>query len=169
MSGHRTHQPNHALRQARLGMPSPHAPFRSMSRRELADAVNAWLHQDTGKTFCLDGNHIGKYELGEYTWPHNHYRRALRAILNAASDSEIGFHPRRRTPPSIGDRPTTRPDHPAIGRGRQRRAPTPDTVDTSRWERTATRFGQAYLRQTGFARDSERRFSADPPATPGRY
>jgi hypothetical protein len=62
-----------------------------MTRAEVADAVNAWLWRRRGEVFTIDANHIGKYELGECRWPHEHYRTALCAVLGAVTPAELGF------------------------------------------------------------------------------
>lgn len=72
-----------------------------MSPEELAEAVNTWLYQDTGKVFCMDGGHIRKFELGTHRWPRAHYRRALRAVLGVSSDVALGFHTRRMARESL--------------------------------------------------------------------
>ncbi|MBT8226909.1 MAG: hypothetical protein KJO75_15635 [Dactylosporangium sp.] len=66
-----------------------------MSRADLAEAVNLWLYEQTGKTFTMDANQVGKYERGENRWPHRHYRQALCAVLNAAHPTQLGFYPVR--------------------------------------------------------------------------
>ncbi|MBT8224111.1 MAG: hypothetical protein HKP61_07180 [Dactylosporangium sp.] len=90
-------QRNELLRRARLARPSAVRPNLPMSRQELAEAVNAYLHTTTGQVFSMDANHISKFELGEYCWPRQYYRQALRAVLDVERDSELGFYRRRRT------------------------------------------------------------------------
>lgn len=85
---------NELLIEARLRMESPGAPGQSMTRRELADAVNDQVFRATSKRGAVDERHVGKWERGETTWPRKHYRAALRAVLNVATDAELGF----RTP-----------------------------------------------------------------------
>ena len=82
-----------------------------MSREELADAVNSYLFRETQRVFDMDGNHIGKYELGEYRWPRTHYRDALRAVLKVNTNAELGFYPRRTIKPRSSDmtQPSTAP------------------------------------------------------------
>ena len=46
---------------------------------------------------AVDANHVGKWERGENRWPRQHYRDALRAVLEVASDSELGFFVTRST------------------------------------------------------------------------
>lgn len=67
-----------------------------MSRAELADAVNAHVWATTGRKSCLDAETIGRYERGVIRWPRADYREGLRAVLGAASDAEMGFHPTPR-------------------------------------------------------------------------
>ncbi|GAB4588888.1 hypothetical protein [Nocardia sp. IFM 10818] len=62
-----------------------------MTRRELADAVNDHVFRITSKRGAVDERHVGKWERGETTWPRKHYRAALRAVLNVATDAELGF------------------------------------------------------------------------------
>lgn len=68
-----------------------------MSRKELANAVNAYLQAKTGKVYCMDDAHIGKFECGEYHWPRLYYREAFRHILGARSDAELGFYASRKS------------------------------------------------------------------------
>ncbi|MBN1174190.1 MAG: hypothetical protein JXA67_18610 [Micromonosporaceae bacterium] len=86
------------MRKARLRVSSPAGTEHPLSRKELAEAVNAWLFEQTGKVFEMNANHIGKYELGEYRWPRQHYRDALRAVLGVGSDAELGFRVSERQP-----------------------------------------------------------------------
>ncbi|TLG03328.1 hypothetical protein FEK35_21660 [Nocardia cyriacigeorgica] len=62
-----------------------------MTRQELAEAVNDHVFRATGKPGAVDERHVGKWERGETTWPRKHYRSALRAVLNVATDAELGF------------------------------------------------------------------------------
>ncbi len=90
MRGHR--KPNHLLREARLRMPSPSGSGRTMSRQELADAINAYLAPKDESEATLDSNHIGKLERGDHRWPNDLRREAFRHVLKAATDAELGFH-----------------------------------------------------------------------------
>jgi hypothetical protein len=90
--------PNQRLRQARLRMPSPSGSGRPLSRQELADQANEFVFGSTGREACLDANYIGKLERGEHRWPNDLYRRALRAVLDAAKDSDLGFFIIRSSP-----------------------------------------------------------------------
>ncbi|RIQ29656.1 XRE family transcriptional regulator [Jiangella rhizosphaerae] len=67
-----------------------------MSRQELADRVNAYLFERTGRLHELDDNYIGKLERGIIRWPQAAYRDALRAVLGAATDRDLGFVNTRR-------------------------------------------------------------------------
>lgn len=108
MVGVREH--NAALRAARERLPSPRTPGGRMTRAELADAVNAQLWTATGVRYDLDDHLIGKWERGVVRWPIDAYRAALRAVLAAATDDELGFRPPARigAPPS-GPRPVAGP------------------------------------------------------------
>ncbi|WP_211239799.1 hypothetical protein [Jiangella gansuensis] len=87
---------NEHLRQARESSPSPDVPGAAMSRQELADLVNAYLHRTTGRVHELDDNYIGKLERGVIRWPQADYREALRAVLGVDSDRDLGFVNTRR-------------------------------------------------------------------------
>jgi hypothetical protein len=99
-------EPNVLLRQARERLESPSCPGSPLTRLELANAVNTYVHRATGKLTSIDANHIGKWERGEVRWPVARYRAALRAILDVTNDAELGFRRSPRgTPPSV-DRKT---------------------------------------------------------------
>jgi hypothetical protein len=67
-----------------------------MTRQELADAVNVHAFRSTEKKSAVDAKHVGKWERGETRWPVDHHRAALRAVLNVATDAELGFRRRQR-------------------------------------------------------------------------
>lgn len=92
-------RPNDLLRGARLARRSPSGSGRPMSRQELADAVNAHLFEHAGRDSCIDAAHIGRLERGQHRWPAAHYRAALRAVLDTASDADLGFFINR--PPTV--------------------------------------------------------------------
>jgi hypothetical protein len=99
-------QRNDLIRRARLRRTSPSGSGRPMSRQELADAVNAYLYDHTTQVFRLDANYIGKLEQGAVRWPNERYRRGIRAVLNAATDAELGMFIIRRpasTEPPLQD------------------------------------------------------------------
>jgi hypothetical protein len=86
-------EPNHLLRAARERTPSRVAPGEPMSRRELAEAVNRWLWITTAERYELDAHGVGRWERGAVRWPGAHYRAALRSVLNAETDADLGFRP----------------------------------------------------------------------------
>ena len=53
-------EPNHLLRAAREATSSRQVPGVHMSRRELAEAVTAWLWDTTQKRYALDAHYIAK-------------------------------------------------------------------------------------------------------------
>lgn len=89
-------EPNHLLRGARHRLPSPGAPGEHASRAEVAEAVNAWLWQTTGKRYFLDAHYLAKLERGVARWPNAAYRSGLRHVLGATDDTALGFRPPRR-------------------------------------------------------------------------
>jgi hypothetical protein len=93
---------NHALRAARERTPSRFASGDHMTRSELADEVNRYLWKTTGRRFDLDDHLIGKWERGVVRNPIREYRAALRAVLGAAADTELGFQPPARRVVGLG-------------------------------------------------------------------
>ncbi|WP_239310322.1 hypothetical protein [Frankia sp. Cj3] len=68
-----------------------------MSRQELAERINHWIYNHDQTITEIDGNYLGKLERGIIRWPQHRYRQALRAILRANTDQDLGFHrPTRR-------------------------------------------------------------------------
>lgn len=122
-------------RQTASSAPPANAPFAAhtgepMGREELAEAVNAWLWENTGERFDLDACAIARYERGVVRWPGAHYRAAMRHVLGAQSDAELGFHPSSGTTPSAeGDAKVG--FHP--GGGTTPSAPIPVRSDTPPW------------------------------------
>jgi hypothetical protein len=102
--------PNDDLRSARLCLPSATQSGRSMSRQELADAVNKQVKNP------IDDKYIGKLERGEIRWPRPERRAALRIVLGVDHDADIGLHITRSQPS------TTQPrrSRPGVDRGRAR-------------------------------------------------
>lgn len=88
--------PNLKLQQRREATPSPNVAGRSMTRAELAEAVNAYLWHVRGLRRELDAHTVARYERGAVRWPSKDYRQALCAVLNA-TESELGFSALRRT------------------------------------------------------------------------
>jgi hypothetical protein len=91
--------PNDLLRRARLRTSSRRDPGEYLSRQELAELVAAHVWQHHGEHAGLDDKYIGKLERGEIRWPGRRYREALRAILGANTDRELGL---RRLPVTPG-------------------------------------------------------------------
>ena len=93
--------PNTLLSDARKRLASPHRPGRQLSRADLADAVNdalGRLYPGRGVSAqYVDFRWIGKLERGEHRWPSEERRAALRHVLGAATDSELGLYSPRRT------------------------------------------------------------------------
>jgi transcriptional regulator with XRE-family HTH domain len=95
---------NDLLRQAGLRTPSPSNSDQPMSQRELAEAVTAHLFRHTTRVVALDRHYISRLERGRSRWPIADYRNALRAVLNAATDADLGFcvKPRRFAERRVG-------------------------------------------------------------------
>ncbi|MDG4795163.1 XRE family transcriptional regulator [Micromonospora sp. WMMD1082] len=93
--------PNVLVAAARTRIPSPRRAGQCMSRAELADAVNDALHQLHPRrkldALYVDRRWIGKLERGEHRWPSPERRAALRHVLNAADDTDLGLYNPRRT------------------------------------------------------------------------
>jgi transcriptional regulator with XRE-family HTH domain len=88
---------NQLLRTARERTPSRQVPGEWLSRREVAEAVNMWIYENTKKTTTLDANYLAKLERGVVRWPSARYRAGLRAVLGVTTDAELGFYPPRRS------------------------------------------------------------------------
>jgi hypothetical protein len=88
---------NDLLRTARERTASPQTPGETLSRQELAEQANQWIFAHEERVTDLDGNYIGKLERGIIRWPQATYRKALRAVLGAAQDCDLGFYRPRRT------------------------------------------------------------------------
>ncbi|MFI7335484.1 hypothetical protein [Micromonospora aurantiaca (nom. illeg.)] len=111
--------PNAQLADKRAGLPSPRRPGQRMSRTELADAVNTALDQlypDRDLTAqCVDHRWIGKLERGEHRWPSEERRAALRLVLGAARDTDLGLYsPRRTSAPASADHAREVPNTPSL-------------------------------------------------------
>lgn len=97
MASFESKPPNHLLRDLRQRRPSPSGSGRSLSRQELADAVNAHLYADGHGHACIDANYVGKLERGQIRWPTAAVRAAFRVILGAPTDAALGFYIVRTT------------------------------------------------------------------------
>ena len=98
-------EPNDQLRRARERTESPHATGEPLSRQELAELVNAWVfeHTEDHRVIELDANYVGKLEQGAIRWPQDPDRRAaFRAVLDMATDAELGFRRPRRSRSIVG-------------------------------------------------------------------
>jgi tetratricopeptide (TPR) repeat protein len=82
---------NEQLRARREATPSALAPGQPLSRQELADRVNDLVSGRTGRPGALDANYIGKLERGVIARPRADYRWALREVLSARTDRELGL------------------------------------------------------------------------------
>ncbi|MGH3548386.1 MAG: hypothetical protein ACRDQU_09800 [Pseudonocardiaceae bacterium] len=96
---------NKRLQAARERVPSLTAPGEPASRQEIAEAVNAFLWRETGRRYEFDAHHLAKLERGVIGWPCAPYRSALRAVLHASCDYELGFVPPRRPRPESAPTP----------------------------------------------------------------
>jgi transcriptional regulator with XRE-family HTH domain len=82
---------NDLLQGARCSLVSPSGSGRAMSRQEVADAVNSWLFEHRARRGCVDAGYVGKLERGIIRWPREDLRAALRAVLGAPSDRDLGL------------------------------------------------------------------------------
>ena len=93
---------NQALIDARLRLESPSGSGEPLSTQEVAEGMNAYLWLEHLKVkgsrqpTILDHRFVSAYEAGRSRWPSKHYRAAFRAVLQAATDVELGFHPQRK-------------------------------------------------------------------------
>jgi hypothetical protein len=58
------YQPNEQLRHAREQIPSRQTPGECLSRQEVAELVNQWIHETTGHLVELGESYLGKLERG---------------------------------------------------------------------------------------------------------
>nr|WP_203981393.1 hypothetical protein [Planosporangium flavigriseum] len=64
-----------------------------MSREEVVELVNKIVDPDPAVKSSFDANHLGKLESGKIGCPRPALRAALRAVLKADSDADLGFAP----------------------------------------------------------------------------
>jgi hypothetical protein len=93
-------EPNYLLRNARERTVSPYGSGQPLTRQELAELVNQAVYQASERVTTMDGLYIGKLERGVVRWPQDDYRTALRTVLRADTDRDLGFHPRRPSAPA---------------------------------------------------------------------
>ncbi|GIJ13284.1 multiprotein-bridging factor 1 family protein [Micromonospora andamanensis] len=93
--------PNTLLVQARQRLASPQRPGQHLSRAELANAINVALDRlYPGRSLTahyVDQRWVGKLERGEHRWPSHERRAAIRQVLGAAADADLGLYSPRRT------------------------------------------------------------------------
>jgi hypothetical protein len=90
-------KPNRLLRQARG----------EMSQARLADLVNRAILQTTGRPGAISAKSVSDWERGWYSWPIAPVRDALREVLGASSDADLGFENRRARASEHGEAPDT--------------------------------------------------------------
>jgi transcriptional regulator with XRE-family HTH domain len=73
-----------------------------LTQGQLAELGNAQVEQDTGRLGGMDADYVSKLERGIHTWPNKHYRQALRAVLGAARDADLGFFSARVRRANVG-------------------------------------------------------------------
>ncbi|MDG4833977.1 hypothetical protein O7627_32420 [Solwaraspora sp. WMMD1047] len=95
-SGEVVRGPNVLLRRARLGLVSQSGSGRPMSRQELADAVNVVLHRFGPHAGSATARWVAGLEQDRAWWPRLLARRALREVLGAATDGQLGLFVNRR-------------------------------------------------------------------------
>jgi len=92
MVGERGQPHNTLLSGARRRLRSPSGSGRTLSRQELAEAVNTYQWDTHQIRDRISENDVGKLERGEHRWPGRARREAFRAVLGAATDAELGFY-----------------------------------------------------------------------------
>ena len=85
-----SHQPNELFRARREAVLSPSGSGEPMSCAELARAVNEYLAPGR-RSGPFDTNTFAQYEHGTTHWPRADRREALRAVLGADTDADLGF------------------------------------------------------------------------------
>jgi transcriptional regulator with XRE-family HTH domain len=92
-----TPAPNHHLVAARAAA--------RLTQESLADLANAQLERDTGKRGAMDADYVSKLERGIHRWPGKDYRRALRVVLGATTDFDLGFYSTRSRAATVVSNP----------------------------------------------------------------
>jgi len=94
-------EPNDMLRAAREAA--------QLTQGQLAELGNAQVEAATTKPGAMDADYIGKLERGIHRWPNQHYRQALRTVLDAVADADLGFRSTRNRAATVARSPR-RPD-----------------------------------------------------------
>ncbi|MER6798655.1 ATPase, partial [Amycolatopsis mediterranei] len=100
---------NKRLRAARESTGSKYHPGECLSRRELAELVNAYLWDHHRQRTTLDDNYVAKLERGTIRWPNARYRAAFRAVLDVRTDADLGFVNSRRPAAPVTERRAVSP------------------------------------------------------------
>jgi hypothetical protein len=82
---------NEIFRRRREALTSRWDPGAAMSHSELAEVANEYLAR-TGRDNFLDAATINRYERGQIHYPRADRREALRAVMGAATDADLGFY-----------------------------------------------------------------------------
>lgn len=91
-----TPSPNRRLTDARMAA--------RLTQDGLAELANAQVERDTGTSGAMDADYVSKLERGVHRWPGKGYRRALRAVLGAQTDLDLGFYSTRAKAANVVDR-----------------------------------------------------------------
>lgn len=91
-------EPNWRLRKARERTPSRRNPGECVSRQDLAELVAAHVWEHHRQVVHPNDKYIGKLERGAVRRPNRFYREALRGILDAPTDQDLGFRPSGAVP-----------------------------------------------------------------------
>jgi tetratricopeptide (TPR) repeat protein len=68
---------------------------RGLTQGALARLVCAEVEKATGHQAAVEGHTISRIERGVITWPNHETRRALRVVLQAESDEDLGLYAKR--------------------------------------------------------------------------
>jgi transcriptional regulator with XRE-family HTH domain len=62
-----------------------------LTQQQVAELANQAVEAATGSVGGMDADYVSKLERGVHTWPNTHYRQALRQVLGARDDAQLGF------------------------------------------------------------------------------
>ncbi|MBV6697338.1 hypothetical protein KV557_09395 [Kitasatospora aureofaciens] len=62
-----------------------------LTQRQVAERVRTLVEAATGRESSFDAGYVSRIERGLITWPHEHYRQALCAVLEAGTAAELGL------------------------------------------------------------------------------